>query len=207
MSTVQFIADTHTYHIDGEIIPSVTQLLKGAGLIDDTYYAPGAADAGTYVHQATALDDINELDFDALPPQYKGRCQAWRNFKEEACVTIPPASIERMFYHELWRYAGTCDRAGAQFGGADWILDIKCGQPEPWHVLQLAAYAMCMPREGGTAPMTLRRACVYLREDASYKLVTLDCPVAIGTFAGIAQLHNWKLKHGYLKHDRIAPAA
>jgi len=81
---------THTYRLNGTILPSVTQILQRAGLIDFSS-VPGAIlqaakDRGSAVHQA--LHYYNEGDLDAAFttdfPQYAGYLSAWVRFLDES---------------------------------------------------------------------------------------------------------------------------
>ena len=48
---------THQYRLDGERVPSVTQVLSVCGLIDDTWYTEESRQRGQAIHLATKLLD------------------------------------------------------------------------------------------------------------------------------------------------------
>lgn len=164
MSAPDLIFDpaTHTYTYRGITFPSVTQVLKETGLIDDRWYSEAARIRGQAVHLATEYDDRGVLDESTVSPIVRPYLAAWRRFRAE--TGFAPTEIERRVSHPTAQYGGTLDRLGALGSGALILLDIKTGGPQRWHALQLAAYAMALPE-----PRKYRRARVELRGDGTYR--------------------------------------
>lgn len=164
---IQFDPAAHTYRVDGRPVPSVTQIIKRLGMISDRYTAEAAL-RGSYVAEATEYDDAGELDYDALDPQLRPYVDAWRAFRSESKAKIVAVEclVARMLPPQ-W-YAGRLDRilkieTSDKAKGDAWLIDIKTGEQQRWHELQVSAYAMCFSER-------MRRGLVYLRNDGTYKL-------------------------------------
>jgi hypothetical protein len=170
LPALTFDEAAHRYYFGGAVIPHVTRVLEGAGLIDyrflgerrEVYLARGRA-----VHDATACDDEHRLTEGAVPPSIRGYVEAWRAFKRD--YAFVPALIERRVFHEQYGYAGTLDRTGCVRDGTEWILDLKSGIAPAAVGCQLAAYAACLPH-----PRAHRRRCIELHEDGSYKVIPFE---------------------------------
>lgn len=163
-SPLQFDPATHAYTWRGARVPSVTQVLKDTGLIDDQWYTERSRQIGQAVHLATEFDDAGRLNEATVATLIRPYLDAWRKFRAETGFTPSPGGIEARIYNQSAQYAGTLDRIGALAGGAEVLLDIKTGAPQSWHALQLAAYAMALPE-----PRRYRRARVQLKSDGTYR--------------------------------------
>ena len=126
MAEFLFDEDTHTYTLDGVVIPSVTEICAP---ITCGKYPPGgvvqqAAARGTRVHELCAL-----YDMDALPDEIEaglvGYVKAWAAF----CRDYKPVwtHIELPLYGSPdtgLPFAGTLDRIG-EIDGRTRVVDIK----------------------------------------------------------------------------------
>lgn len=157
-----FEPETHTYRIDGQVVPSVTQILSEAGLVDGQWYTEQSQHRGRLVHLMTALDDQNELNEEMVHGEYQGYLNAWRRFKAETKCEI--LAIEQRVYNCMYRYAGTTDRLVSMHSLVVELLDIKTGGPEWWHKFQTAGYWMCDDIQAA------RRGSIYLSPDGTYKI-------------------------------------
>ena len=161
----EFREATHEYRINGQPVPSVTQTLKEAGLINSTWFTPEAALRGQHVHTACALWDKGELDTCALDPVLVPYLEAWQKFRKESGVT--PAIIEEPFYSLEHGFAGTPDRAWLD--GKHWVIaDIKSGPLPDWLTLQLAGYSILVNAFSGMG--------VELRDNGSYCVKMVKTP-------------------------------
>ncbi len=162
-----FYAPDHTYRFAGELVPSVTQVLKSAGIVDYSQIPQdvllNAARRGTAVHRALEFFDRDELDEDSLSAELRPYLEAYRSFLADS--GFQPGHVENRVYHPLHRYAGTLDRLGVLNGEAV-VLDFKTGIVLPGHAIQLAAYNCCLP-----APRRFRRFALQLTGEAKYKLI------------------------------------
>lgn len=136
----------HIYKMDGIKIPSVTQVLKFAGEINDRWYAPGSAQLGTYLHAACTVIDkfiLTAENYSDDEDNYQ-RLQAWEKFKAETKVQF--LEIEKKYVSKKYLFAGTPDRV-CMFPQGKAIIDIKRGASASWHGLQLNAYRLLVDPE------------------------------------------------------------
>lgn len=190
---IEFDADTHTYKLDGMIVPSVTQVL--APLNDFTRVDPDvlkrAQDFGTAVHLATELFDRDDLDEDSLDEALRPYLSAWKKFHADTQFEI--SEIEHRVASRSYRYAGTIDRVGF-IGNLLSIVDIKTGTAFPASVgPQTAAYESAF-KECANIPRNkrIRRLCVQLKGDGTYKSKPLDNALDLPAFMACLTVHNWR---------------
>lgn len=183
--TLTFDEATHTYTLNGEKLPSVTRLLKDAGLVDDRWFNEQGARRGSFAHSALEFYDHNDLDESTLDPRLLGFLEGWKKFKAESQIEI--LSIEERVCNEAYWYAGTLDRR-VMMQGEEIIIDVKTGAPMAHHGCQLALYRMCFPRPlGGMG--------VYLSE-GGYKIIEYGQLEHMATARAIVTLAAWKRKYG-----------
>jgi hypothetical protein len=185
---LNFDPATHTYTLNGDALPSVTTILQAGGLIDFTGINPDvlqrAADFGKCVHQATALDDMGDLDEQSLDPAIKPYLEAWRSFRG-VDDPIKFDCIEQALFHPTYQFAGTPDRISG-----DVIIDIKTGSiVPPWTGLQLAAYAILADLP------TARRIAVQLKADGTYQIHKYKDRKDRGTFLSCLNVYQWRQNH------------
>jgi hypothetical protein len=166
--TFHFDAATHTYLLGGRALPSVTQVLKHAGLVSYAHIPQDvlarASHRGKWVHaKCQAIDD--GLDLPGMPEEYQPWVDAYLKFKRETGFILE--LNEYRSFHKHFRYAGTMDRTGilSHLSRSRWLIDFKTGIYLPGHRFQLAAYAALL-RE----PRRYKRAILQLCGDGSYKL-------------------------------------
>lgn len=161
-----FEPEHHIYRWDGQVVPSVTQILQDAGIVDYSFIPRDtremALERGRLVHLATAMYDEGDLDSETLDPVLVPYVQAWEKFRDE--TGFKPIEIEKRGYNDKQRFAGTIDRIG-RFRGREgrYVLDIKCGDYPAWVRWQLAAYASF-----DDDPRSLIRLCVGLKPTGQY---------------------------------------
>lgn len=158
-----FDRENHRYSVDGIELPSVTTILRDCGLVDSRYFDEYSATRGSAVHLACAYFDMGDLDESSLDPAIVGYVEAYKKFRREVNLTF--FSIETPLHSELYGFAGTPDRVIPGMVGG--VLDIKTGQPQPWHGAQLAAYVILADK-----PKQATRYGLYLKADGTYKLET-----------------------------------
>ncbi len=164
---VDFDAASHSYRIDDVLVPSVTQALTEAGLIDYSFLRADEREVvlarGRRVHLATQFDDDNDLDFDSVPAADQMFVIAWRKFRATTGFVV--IESEKRVGSSLYGYAGTLDVAGyfPTAPHAPVIVDKKTGHAEWWTRIQTAAYAACL-----SEPRKYRRICVELHADSTF---------------------------------------
>lgn len=140
---LEFNPALHEYR-DGEIvIPSVTRVLKMAGIVDDRFFTSDEArDRGTAVHelceryaQGRRVDDSGRQ---LAGLEYVNAFAAW--VQEIGAYAI---NTETVVDHTIdgFRYCGRYDLL-AEIQGCRVLVDIKTGSPAKWHIIQLAAYSL-----------------------------------------------------------------
>lgn len=171
--------DRHVYRLSGlgnrpaRVIPGVTTLLKP--LMPDYTFADTST--GTRIHALLEGYDLSPHGLTdeilAASEEDMRYVEAWRAFL--ATTGFQPNLIEELVFNPLLMYAGTVDRVGRVAYGQpnDVVLDIKTGDPHPWHGVQLAAYAQALQAEWG--PNVARhRWGVYLKDTGQWEAITYN---------------------------------
>lgn len=174
----------HQYTVDGVVIPSVTQIIKAAGLYDFSMVDPDVLEykrnLGTQVHAATELDDQDNLG--GYDPVIEGYLSAWRKFKAETGFRV--THIEERLFHKKYHYAGTLDRLG-KFGDRGVLIDIKTGAIDLSTVgPQTAAYAEAWGFHGKRYALQLL--------DGKYKLTECKNKMDFQVFLNCLNIYRWK---------------
>lgn len=172
---VTFDAATHTYAFDGEVLPSVTQLLTQAGMIDGRFYTEHGRDIGTAVHACIQLECAKELDEDTVDPQVAPYLAQWRAFKADTGFEV--LASEKRVWSNAYSYAGTLDIYG-RLHGRYFVIDFKSNQMPKWVDAQVGAYSLAM-RERQFAVDSV--ACLVLKTNR-YKLCCFEREVAEAEF-------------------------
>lgn len=202
MSALTFDAATHTYRLDGVVIPNVTlisdALASYAGVPAGVLEA--ARQRGEAVHYATELYDRDELDIDSVPAPVLPYLTAWRRFRDDTGFAPFADGIEERVWSPTYRYAGTIDRAGTFSRltrckpSVGVLLDLKAtytlmAAVEP----QTAAYAQAWNET--RAPNLTRRFAVHLKKDGTYVLHECREPSDWSVFQSALNIHNWKARN------------
>ena len=183
---LEFKPDTHTYLLDGIVIPSVSEILRFASreIYGDTSAQAMeiAADRGTRVHEAAeALDRSRSanVDYDIEP-----YVRAYTKFLFEHEVKWE--KIEEPVVNEAEWYAGTLDRYGIVDGNLV-LLDIKTtrtitARHKRLYAAQLTAY-------GKATPMLVDKLMILqLKNNETYELMEVEPEAEI--WQGCLALHK-----------------
>ncbi len=198
MPELAFDKDLHEYRLGGEVIPSVTRIIKDCGL--SPFSGSGrsevlecAAQRGTFVHDACQMWDEGDLSWDDLDPVLVPYVEAWKKFREESGFT--PKLIEFPIFDEVRRFAGRLDRAGIMGSTFSRVeIDIKTGEVYPDAGIQLAAYQSCLPDEWRTA----KRIAVKLGNDGSYRVHEFKSRDDLKLFNAATTLWHWRKREGLI---------
>jgi hypothetical protein len=171
-ATISFDAAKHIYTVNGRVLPSVTQILKVAGLTDDwdnwrSQAREAAMRRGRIVHAACHYLDENALDWESVKPEYQPYVRAWQRFREDVRDFVIQ-DIEKPVASPDFLYAGMMDRNGVIGTGKQFVVvDIKTSSsktvPE-WTRLQTVAYAVADKPD-----RVCLRAAVVLGPDGTYR--------------------------------------
>jgi hypothetical protein len=165
---VEFDPEGHRYFVNGDLVPSVTQVIKDAGMIDDRFFTEYHRWRGSAAHEAIATwNRAGNIDRRKVDPKIRPYLEAalkWQ--KDTGFVSM---FTEHRMYDPLFNVCGTADQIG-YFSGDKPVVDVfvdwksndwKQGQlTSKW---QLAAYGHAFaPKE------VFRRIEVVLGPDGKY---------------------------------------
>lgn len=189
MQNLKFDSKTHTYTLDEVKLPSVTQVIGGAGLINfggiGEEIMRRAQLFGTATHLACALDDRKQLDIKSLDPALLPYLEAWRKFKKDFGIT-GFLEIEKQVYSKQWGYAGCLDRLTYNLA----LIEIKTSTTIPITAgLQMAGYQQAYQEM--TKVKIRQRLCVQLLE-GTYKLQEYKDKSDFRVFASCLNILNFK---------------
>jgi len=188
----------HEYKLDDIIVPSVTQTIKIAGLIDlsfvDKELLAYKSDLGNKVHKTTELYDTNNLDEKTLHPVLIGYLLAWKKFIWD--YRFKSLFIELAMVHPLYRYAGRIDRIGTIIDSNTIAqVDIKTGVKHHSYAIQSAGYTELYNYGKPKKEQIKRRFTVYLNEDGTYKVEEHKKATDIKIFMAALTICNYMRNH------------
>jgi len=189
---ITFNEELHEYRDEkGRIIPSVTQIIKDAGVMDFSCVPADvlddASERGTLVHLITELHDRGGVE--DVDPALQGYFEGYKKFLKDFQIVKFPA-IEEMIYHSAG-YAGRLDRMAIDAQDAVYLYDIKSGVKHPAHDLQVAAYAYGQKLVKPNSIDVL--GTLYLKADGNYQFSKTENGLfAFQVFTGILTIYKWK---------------
>lgn len=197
MAQLLFFDSDHRYQLDGEDLPSVSELCRfiSREIYGDVaqYNLDRAAERGTAVHKATeSLDKYGKIDVeDGILPYI----QAYIKFRKEHKVEWK--RIEYATHHPTDKYAGTLDRVGT-LDGKLVILDIKTSYTihTPLCSAQLNLYRRMMEANGDPVEKLF---VLHIKKDGTYRLKEFQFDDAVPD--GLLALHNTLKKKTRRKKD------
>ncbi len=192
-SPLTFEADTHTYRWRGDVVPSVTQILRDLQLSPQYPEDRGWLEFGRAVHKCCDLVLQDRLDScgDLLLPYVN----AFRDVV--ALYKIKPLNTELEVYHDTLGFAGRLDIHCRIFGIYEAIIDYKTGLPPSCTGLQTAGYDLALSRMLKTPTIKRRRYALRLLTDETKttgkaKLVEYTDPFNYEVFSGAVAVWKWK---------------
>lgn len=169
----------HIYLVDGQEVPSVTEILKP---LHRSYSSINpsvleyARNRGSAVHEALEMYDLGG-DFEVTPetaPYIKAYIE-WAQIYKPKWV-----GVEQIVYNEDYNYIGTLDRIGTLNGTEFAVVDIKTSQPTKETLVsvccQTYAYAMAyaaMQNKPAKFVEQTHRYGLFLKADGTYRFQ--DC--------------------------------
>ena len=197
MRRLEFDEPTHTYRVDGRVVPSVTTILKP--LVDFGFVKAEVLEAkrelGRAVHRVCELHDLGRLDPRSVHEKVGGYYAGYLKFLRDYAPKWE--GIEERVYHPRFNYCGTLDRRG-RLEGFRAILDVKATVAlSPVTGLQTAAYAEAYVAENPDAPgiPPHRRYALQLTPEGMYVLREYTDPGDIATFYSLVNITNWKNRY------------
>ena len=174
MATLLFYDNSHTYTVDGEEVPSVSELTRflSREIYSEApqYVLDTAKQRGTDIHKATeALDKFGSVE---VSDEYADYLRAYVAFTKD----IKPEwkQIEHPIHNEKL-YAGTLDRYGLM-NGQNVIMDIKTTQTisglhKVLYTAQLNLYKIAAQSNGMDVDSLW---VLQLKKDGTYKLHQIE---------------------------------
>lgn len=154
--------ESHVYTLGGRVLPSVTEILCGAGLVDTQWFTDAGKWRGSAVHAACWYEDENDLDEAGLDPRLAGYLAAYRKFKAETEFVVEVNEMK--VHHDLLGYAGRFDKVG-KFAKGPALIDLKSGAASKVTRYQTTAYVACL-----ASPRKYTRMEVRLKDNGKYSL-------------------------------------
>lgn len=194
---VNFQEDGHIYRdIDGNVIPSVSEILQSAGASDFSCVHPDVMDRaqkfGTAFHRTAHLFEQGKLK------EYDSALEPWVNqLKKWISISAPVWDlVEKPIGSAIYRFAGTPDRYGMFWEHKSVIFDYKTGGYSPAHALQTAAYQVLI--EEDLKIKVKQRFALYISEE-KYNIVEHKDKNDKSIFLSMLQIYNWKKAKGLIK--------
>jgi hypothetical protein len=190
-SALTFDEATHSYTLDGNRVPSVTQVLN---VLEDWEGVPpdrleAARLFGQRVHEACALLVRGVLDWDSLNAALVPYVEGARNFLRMSGAVV--IASELRLGNSRHRYAGTLDLMVEWRGQC--LADFKSGVVPRTVGPQTAAYSESYREHYQQRPK--RRYCIQLNPEAphGYRVHELKNPSDFSLF--LSCLNVWRAKH------------
>ncbi|MFI5304321.1 MAG: hypothetical protein ACHQYP_05930 [Nitrospiria bacterium] len=157
---LSFDRENHLFRIDDRPVPSFTQCMAVAGLVNYDYVSDYYKERGSAVHRATHYYEENNLLPDYLDSAQTGFLNAWDLcLREHNCEWI---EIEKPVYSIPLQIAGIPDRNG-YWEEESAVCEIKTGELYPATGIQLAFQQELIE------PRPKRRIAVRLYENGRYE--------------------------------------
>lgn len=195
----------HEYTLNAVAVPGVTKILRAAMKFAGAKAADIAAatERGTDTHLAVHLDARGILDPETISTTVSPYFDAWRRFVRES--QFKPALSEYLVGSVRYGFCGELDLVGrlphTPPRAVD-LIDVKTCAGMPITVgPQTAAYAQGLQETMRAAniagaPLDIRRHCLHLRRDRTYRLVAQNNANDWPVFSSALIMWRWCNEHG-----------
>lgn len=185
---------TRTFKMSGRVVPSITDLLKEFGFIDDEYFKPEHRERGQRIHTATHYLDDNDLRWQSVRDEDLGFMMAYKAASK--ALELRHIRSEERLFHPFLMYCGKPDRVSTwNLSKGQVVIEIKTGSVPAYTGLQTAGQDLLLP----TLSMPRERAAIELHNDGSWKPVFFSGAEHEGdrdVFLGLVAAHWYKINHG-----------
>lgn len=195
-----FGRDTSRYVIGGHRVPSVTEVIKIAGLSDiqriiavaGADVVQKAADRGQRVHKYCEIVDLEpDLPLESVTEDCRGYVLAYQRFLAETGFAVD--LTEEALVSETHGMAGTIDRVGLLYDEVA-VLEVKTPQsPDPSWQLQTAGYSLLVT-EGYGIPVPARYV-LRLGSNGRYQLIPHTDRTDFDVFLAALRVAHYRLAH------------
>ena len=173
-SGLEYDNATHAYRLSGAPIPSVTQIIAAAGLVEGLEWMTDEhRQRGTFVHNALHFLAEGDLDYSSIAVEIQGYITGAQRFWSE--TGLEPIWPELVMAHPILKYGLKPDLAVAILAGEPLVIDYKTGAYAPHHAVQIAAYVEGVKANANAlglkpAEIPRRGLIVCLDKDGGYKI-------------------------------------
>ena len=194
---LKFDPQKHLYTLNGQVLPSVTQIISAVGLTeyDDVPKASldVAAERGRIVHECIEWYEHGELDETSIDPELRGYFEAYRRMRTAKMLPDKATELEVPHCSPKYGYAGTIDM---HFADERWIHDHKTCKPSPTHGLQLSGYWLMLHPDFNDKPEHL--TCGYYTRNAEWTIK--EYPYEPLAWLAILSDYGWRRKNNCIKN-------
>lgn len=166
----RFTESDHSYWLDDQRIPSITQLLEMGELVNGAlYFTESSRDRGTSVHALCEVFDLGIVTPATCDSPHRGYLLAYA----AAMRALKPEweQIEIADAHPVLKFAGRPDRVGKVFRRMT-IGEIKSGCKAKHHAVQTALQAVL--KSGSSYPQIRerdwQRLTIYLKDSGRFSV-------------------------------------
>lgn len=179
---------THTYTINDREVPSVTQVLVEAGIINTKWYTEWSRHRGSTVHKCLEFSVKGTLDLHTVDDRIAGYLDAYTNFCGDTGFVCE--EIEKHLWSRQGQYGGTLDQLGKTPKHSA-IVDTKTGPLSDATGLQLTGYWKMVYELTGAYPDRLIG--LQLNVDGTYR-TRIYKPDSL-TWISCVHVAWWKREH------------
>lgn len=190
---LEFDNSAHAYTINGNRVPSVTQVLQSLEMLDGIPHSvlERARIRGQHVHKAMALLVRGVLDWHSLDAELVPYIEGGKRFLDESGITVIASELPVGCARN--RCAGTLDLLGEWRDSAA-LIDFKATATVPPTVgPQTAAYDRLYHGMFGGGRLR-KRYCVQLMPN-DYRVHPLTDPADWSVFQSALNIWHWRNKH------------
>ena len=173
---MRFDEAEHAYYTDAGLrVPSITQLLERAGVVNDLWFTEESSARGTAVHALTAQFDLGALDPADCVSKFRGYllayCAATNILKLADGLQI--LTVEEPAIHPTLGFGGRPDRTIVlqKKHALHGVLEVKSGAPMKSHPIQTALQSLLVADGMRLPPESLARFCLYIRDKGKFTLI------------------------------------
>lgn len=191
---IEFDEPTHTYRLDGAVVPSVTQLLEPVRreLGGSESVLEYKRQIGKALDTTIELSERDDLIYSSIDDAVLPFFEAWLQFKKDTGFRV--LLNQPIVYSRKLRFAGKPDIFGTRDpvrSTPDELLDTKCVWTiDPATAIQLAGYDIGAQESLGIH--VKKRSGLQLLRDGKYKLYPYNNPLDHSVFKCCLTLHAWK---------------
>ncbi len=194
---IEFDEATHTYRLDGAVVPSVTAIIEPVRreLGGSESVLEYKRQIGKALDTAIELYERQDLDVDSLDPAVLPFLNGWLKFKQDSGFRV--LLNQPVVYSRKFRFAGRPDLIGTRDASSmtpDELIDTKCVWTiDPATAIQTAGY--CVAALESLGIRIKKRAGIQLLRDGSYKVHPYTNPNDETVFQSCRNVHAWLTAH------------